>query len=71
MEFLDSFFPRDKRESKVDEFINLRQGGMSMLRNSLKFTKFSKYASSLVSNPRDEMNHFVMGLFDDCVEECH
>ena len=52
--FLDRFFPREKRESKVVEFINLRQEGMSVLEYSLKFTKLSKYAPSLVSDCRDE-----------------
>ena len=54
----------------MEEFINFRQGGMSVLDYSLKFTKFSKYAPSLVSNPRDEMSHFITGVFEDLVEEC-
>ncbi len=37
-DFLDIFFPREKREAKVVEFINLRLGGMSVLEYSLKFT---------------------------------
>lgn len=36
--FLDTFFPREKREAKVVEFINLHQRGMSVLEYSLKFT---------------------------------
>ena len=51
--FLESFFPREQRESKVEEFINLRQRGMSVREYSLKFVKISKYASSLVSISRD------------------
>ena len=43
--FLDIFLPREKREDKVEEFINLRQGGMSAKEYSLKFIKLSKYAS--------------------------
>ena len=53
------------------EFINLRQGGMSVLEYSLKFTKFSKYDPSLVSNPRDEMSRFLMGVLDYLQKECH
>ena len=49
--FLDRFFPREKREAKVEEFINLHQGGMGVLDYSLQFTKLSNYAPSLVSNP--------------------
>ena len=44
------------------EFINLFQVGMSVHENSLKFTKLSKYAPSLVSNHRDEMSSFVTGV---------
>ena len=69
--FLDRFFPREKRESKVVEFINLLQGGMSVLEYSLKFTKLSKYDPSLVSDPRVEMSRFVKGVLDDFKEECH
>ena len=36
----------------------------------LKFVKLSKYASSLVSNSRDEMNNFVTGVWEDLDEEC-
>ena len=53
------------------EFINIRQGGMSVHEYSLKLTKLSKYAPSLVLDPRDEMSHFVMGVSDDLQEECH
>ncbi|KAH0695924.1 hypothetical protein KY289_013406 [Solanum tuberosum] len=68
--FLDRFFPREKREAKVEEFINLRQGGISVQEYSFKFTKLSKYAPSLVSNPRDEMSCFVTGVSDSIEEEC-
>ena len=47
--FLDWFYPREMRESKVVEFISLPQGGMSVHEYSLKFTKLSKYAPFLVS----------------------
>ena len=40
-----------------------------MFLNTL-FTKLSKYASSLVSNPRDEMNRFVKGVSNDLMEDC-
>ena len=44
---------------------------MSVLEYSLKFSKLSKYAPFLVSNPRDEMSRFVIGVSDDLKEECH
>ena len=64
--FHDTFFPRDKREAKVLNFINLHQGAMGVLEYSFKFTNFSKYAPSLVSDPKDEINRFVTGVLDDC-----
>ena len=63
--FLDRFFPRDMREEKVTEFINLPQVGKSVHYFSLEFVQFSKYSPSLVSDPRDEMSHFVMGVSED------
>ncbi|XP_069150012.1 uncharacterized protein [Solanum lycopersicum] len=69
-EFLDSFFPRDKNREKGGQLINLHQGGMSFQEYFLKFIKLSMYSSSLVTNLRDEMSHFVMGVSDDHVEEC-
>ena len=69
--FLERFFPREMREAKVMEFINLHQGCMSVHEYSLKFTKLSEYAPSLVSDPRDEMSLFVTGVSDDLQEECH
>ena len=38
-DFLDRFFPTDNREAKVEEFIKISQGGVSVLYLSLKFTK--------------------------------
>lgn len=68
--FLDSFFPRELRESKVEVFINFRQGGMNVLDYSLMISKFSKYTPSLVSNQGDEMSHLLTGVSDDLVEKC-
>ena len=53
------------------ELINLRQGGMSVPKYSLKFTKLSKYAPSFGSYPRHEMNFFVIGVSHDLQEDCH
>ena len=60
--FLDWFYPREMRESKVVEFISLPQGGISVHEYSLRFTKLSKYAPFLLFDPRDEMNGFGMGV---------
>ncbi|XP_069148203.1 uncharacterized protein [Solanum lycopersicum] len=67
---IDRFLLREMREAKFEEFISHRQGGMSVLENSLKFTKLSKYAPSFVSNPRDEMSGILAGVSNNFVEEC-
>ena len=60
--FLNIFFPGEQREAKVEEFINLHQGGISVKEYSLKFIKLCKYASALVSNARDEIRCYGTGV---------
>ncbi|XP_049358595.1 uncharacterized protein LOC125823240 [Solanum verrucosum] len=50
--FFDRFFPRELREAKMEEFINLKQGNMNVNKYALKFTLLSKYAPSLAAHPR-------------------
>ena len=66
---LERFFPKEQREAKVEEFINQRQGCMSFKKYSLKFLKLLKYASSLVSNSRDEISKIVSGVSKDLEDE--
>lgn len=42
--FLDRFFPRELREEKAAEFVNLKQNDMMVQEYALKFTQLSKYA---------------------------
>ena len=67
---MEIFFPRQMREAKVEEFINHKQGSMTVREYSLKFVKLSRYATSLVSNSRDEMSRFLTGIAEDLEEEC-
>ena len=53
------------KEAKVEEFINLKQGSMTVREYSLKFVKLSRYATSLMSNNRDEMTRFLTGIAED------
>ncbi|XP_069151890.1 uncharacterized protein [Solanum lycopersicum] len=59
------------REEKVVEIINFCQGDMSAHEYSLKFTILSKYAPSLIFDPRDEMSCFVTEVSNDFQEEFH
>ena len=54
----------------MEEFINLCLGGTNILYYFLKFRELCMYTPSLVSNPSDEMSHFLTGVSDDMVEEC-
>src|SRR5687767_7770432 len=68
--FLDHFFPLELREAKMREILNLRQGSMSVREYSLKFTKLSKYASTIIANPRAKMSQFMSGLNDTLKNAC-
>ena len=68
-DFRDHLLHREKKEVKVEEFINLCKGGMSVQQNSLKFTKLSKYDPSFVSKARDEMYLFITRVPNDLVED--
>ena len=68
--FLDHFFSLDLREAKMREFMNWKQGNMTVREYSLKLTKLSKYASTLVANPRAKMSQFMSGLNDTLANGC-
>ena len=68
--FLEIFFSRENREVKVEEFINLKKGSTTAGEYSLNFLKLSRYATSLVSNNRDEMSRILIGIAKDLEEEC-
>ena len=44
---------------------------MSVKKYSLKLTKLSKNAPSLVCNPRNEMSRIITGVSSDLFEQCH
>lgn len=55
----------------MEEFVNLRQGIMSALEKSLKFTQLCKYAPSLVSYTRNKMSMFIIEISDHVKKEYH
>ena len=64
------YFPCERREVKVEEFIKVKQGNMSVEEYSLKFSMLYRYSPSLVSDPKDEMSCFAMGVANLVREEC-
>ena len=70
-DFKEVFLWKYRREVKIEEFINLRQGNMSVEEYYLKFTLLSRYDQSLLSRPREEMSRFVTAVDDLVKEEFH
>ena len=51
--FLDRFFPRELREAKLGEFINLKQGSLCLKEYVLNLIQLNKFTPILVANPRE------------------
>ena len=51
--FMERFYPIELNEAKVENFISLKMGSMTISEYSLNFVKLSRYATSLVSNSMD------------------
>ena len=58
------------REEKTQEFMNLRQGNMSVQEYGLKFNKLSKYAPHIVADSMAQINKFLFGVLDLVKSEC-
>ena len=68
--FLYHFFLLELREAKMRDFMNLKQGNMSVREYSLKFTRLSKYDKAIVANPRAMMSQYMSGLNDTLANAC-
>ena len=58
------------REAKVEEFMNLRQGSMTVKEYCLKFNQLAKYAPDLIADPRVSMSKFMTGVSGLVLKEC-
>ncbi|VFQ78642.1 unnamed protein product [Cuscuta campestris] len=63
--FMKEYVPTRYREERRDEFVALKQEGMSLPELRQKFDYLSQYATSLVSTPEDRLNEFVKKLRPD------
>ena len=61
-EFQDKYMPEIYRDEKQREFLNLKQGNMTVAEYEVKFTQLSRYASSMVATERDKCRRFEEGL---------
>ena len=66
MDFLDRIFPLELRERKIQEFINVLQGNMSMKAYSLKYHQLYKYTRTMVADSKDKMNKFFYRVIRYC-----
>jgi len=57
------------RNAKVLEFINLRQGNMTLKEHTLKFTQLSRYVPTMIVDPRAKMSKFASGVSKMVVKE--
>ncbi|WOG89301.1 hypothetical protein DCAR_0208538 [Daucus carota subsp. sativus] len=61
-EFKDKYMPEIYRDEKQREFLDLKQGNMTVAEYEVKFTQLSRYASSMVATERDKCRRFEEGL---------
>ncbi|VFQ63670.1 unnamed protein product, partial [Cuscuta campestris] len=63
--FTKEYVPSRYREERRDEFVALKQEGMSLPELRQRSDYLSQYATSLVSTPEDRLNEFVKKLRPD------
>ena len=68
--FIDHYLPREIRDGRVDQFLNLRQGGMSVQEYGLRFDSLARYAPAFVDTMHDRVRRFVGGLDSDYIKAC-
>lgn len=68
--FVYRFFPLEFRESKVQYFINLKKGSISVKEYSLCFTQLARYSPTMVMDSRARMTMFLSSVFENMFKEC-
>ncbi|XP_070039421.1 uncharacterized protein [Nicotiana tomentosiformis] len=69
--FLRHYLPPELRRARVDRFLTLRHGNMSVREYNLQFDCLSRYAPTIVAKMEDRVHRFVIGwelhLLNDCM----
>ncbi|WMV54677.1 hypothetical protein MTR67_048062, partial [Solanum verrucosum] len=68
--FLAHYFPREVREACLDQFINLKQGTMSVRDYSHKFNSLERYTPDIVCTMRARVHRYFVGLADHLIRDC-
>ncbi|XP_057770781.1 uncharacterized protein LOC130990577 [Salvia miltiorrhiza] len=58
----NQYFPRPYRNQKEAEFLDLKQGGLSITDYERKFNQLSRYATRLVNTNDQKADRFLRGL---------
>ena len=57
--FLEKYVPRTSRDHKKDEFMSLKQGGMTVAAYEAKFHALSRYATQLVTTEEERSGYLL------------
>ncbi|XP_070039753.1 uncharacterized protein [Nicotiana tomentosiformis] len=68
--FLAHYLPREVREARLDQFLSLKQGDMSVRDYSHKFNSLAMYAPDIVRTMRARVHHYMDGLGDHLIRDC-
>ena len=60
--FMSKFFPASTRHAKAREFLELRQGAMTILEYMAKFTELARFADDYVATDMAKVRKFEDGL---------
>ncbi|XP_075107668.1 uncharacterized protein LOC107769422 isoform X3 [Nicotiana tabacum] len=68
--FLAHYLPREVREARLDHFLSLKKGDMSVRDYRNKFNTLARYAPDIVHTVRARVHHYVDGLGDHLIRDC-
>ncbi|MGV8065619.1 retrotransposon gag family protein, partial [Mycobacterium kansasii] len=60
--FHEKYYPQTYRHEREDEFLRLRQGGMSVTEYEHRFTELGRFVPTMVVDEKMRMRRFSLGL---------
>ena len=60
--FMGKYFPATTRHAKAREFLELKQGAMTVIEYVARFTKFARFADDYVTTDLAKVRRFENGL---------
>ncbi|XP_070010047.1 uncharacterized protein [Nicotiana sylvestris] len=68
--FLRHYLPLELRRARVDRFLTIQQGNMSVREYNLQFDSLARYVPTIVSKMDDRVHWFMMGLEPHLLNNC-